>query len=408
MIDAISRESLPVELQVHIMLQLDTIDALYALIRASPRLYQVFCINKENVLSRISRRLFHPTAILEALSIARLLQSGRPLPLETALAFLHTPLEERRRRLFAITPIPQSVSMCKLDKCIRFFIDDYVRSALPTLSQLALSQELPTATKSDAEIKSNISQELSSSEFARLQRAFGHYELYSQLFSRCSGEQEKCTWSHKMIPVQEQTQLFLEKYQSFEVAEIHCVRDYLRRRLRGIYYEVEDEAVRTPQQEYYDQGYSCGTGRKSCPYPFRYHGSSSQSGHLEHLMTLGLAYLRKAIEATGDERRDLILHGADTCCAGLSDRNFITEALGRLGLDRWCAGGLVGAVNAQEELSLLSNHEDEVLVPPGWLWYCTNRPTVMPADHSARGLRDWGYVFWDHSRLEELGILDRE
>lgn len=72
MTDKMFLELLSVELQIQIMIQFDTIGTLHALICASPRLYQVFRVNKEQILSRVSRQLFHPTAVLDALSVARL------------------------------------------------------------------------------------------------------------------------------------------------------------------------------------------------------------------------------------------------------------------------------------------------------------------------------------------------
>ena len=400
-------ELLSAELQIEIMKQMDTIDGLHAVICASPRLYQVFRINKEQILSRVARQCFHPTAVLEALSVARLSQWGRPLPRERAMAFLRTPPEERRRRLFATTPISQSISLCKLEKRVRFFAEDYARETLPILGKLAVSQDLPIATDYDSEHAENTA-EVSVSEFGRLQRAFCRYELYSQLFAQCSGKDDQCQRYRDTISVQEQTQLFLLKYRPFEIAEIHCVRDYLHRRLRVIYEQVEDEAVEAPQPEYFDQGDRCVTGRKPCPWMFRYHGTSYQPGHQEHLTSLGLSLLRRVLEATGSERRDLILHGTDTCCAGMLEYGFITEALGPLGLEYGGGNNKARPVNAQEELESLLKYDDEELVPPSWLWYCADRDFVEPADHGCEGLRAWGYVFWDRSRLSAIGVLNRE
>lgn len=255
-----------------------------------------------------------------------------------ALAFLRTPLEERKRRLFATTPVPQSILMCKLQKRVSFFIEDYVQNTLPILTRLAGSQNLPLETKYDAGNPKNTKDEISTTESERLQRSFCRYELYCLLFAQCSGEYVDCQWHRKMIPAQQQTELFLLKLRPFEIAELHCVRDYLDRRLRVVFEQVEDAAVRYPKPEYFDQGFRCATGRKSCPWPFRYCGTSALEGHIEHIMTLGLLYLWRVLEATGDERRDLILHGADTCCDGISDRDFITEALGLLGLDHRSLG----------------------------------------------------------------------
>lgn len=65
-------------------------------------------------------------------------------------------------------------------------------------------------------------------------------------------------------------------------------------------------------------------------------------------------------------------------------------------------------MNVWEECNLLRGLDDSFLVPPGWLWYCADKENMQLADSYTEGLRDWGYVFWDQSRLERLGILKQE
>ncbi|KAL1966046.1 hypothetical protein VTN77DRAFT_4794 [Rasamsonia byssochlamydoides] len=44
----------------------------------------------------------------------------------------------------------------------------------------------------------------------------------------------------------------------------------------------------------------------------------------------------------------------------------------------------------------------------GWLWVSRYRPRLYYAEQWKKGLRDWGYVFWDRPRLEAWGVLDKE
>ena len=62
------------ELQYQILAQADSLTTLYALIRASPRLYQIFRLSKEAILSTVALFQFHPAVQPEALAIARLYQ----------------------------------------------------------------------------------------------------------------------------------------------------------------------------------------------------------------------------------------------------------------------------------------------------------------------------------------------
>ena len=83
-------EMLAPELQLQILLNANTPDDLQALIRASPRLCQVYLLNKEIILSAVARRQFHPAVISDALFIATISQLNHPLSRDTVLELCET------------------------------------------------------------------------------------------------------------------------------------------------------------------------------------------------------------------------------------------------------------------------------------------------------------------------------
>lgn len=411
MLEDSALELLSPELQQQILLQSETLDALHALIRASPRLYQVFQLNKEKVLSTIALCQFHPAVQPEAIAIAKWKQLQHQSKRDTAVSFCDTFPKQIQRWCTSNASEPSSTDLCKLDGTIRFFIDDYARNALPILNQLGQSQDLEILP--DYRPFNHFPRlQLSSTEIGRLQRAFCRFELYRRLFSRCS--QDPHHGIHKCIRLPplttaEQAKMFLHDLPAFQVEEITCIRDYILRRLRGIYDALENEAVRTlPVEAMTFEDYDEAAIWRSPFYMFTTRAQHRQEHHLEHLMSLGLPYIRRIIEATGDEQRDMFLHYVRGFVLGHLEGDFLSKALQCLGPNP----------NANHDYKRFSNIEKDFIpafdengyseLPQGWLWGHHHLQPSELADQAYKGLRDWGYVFWDYDRLRESGILRRK
>ena len=365
MVSPLSLDLLPADILIQIMLEGDSIDTLHAFIRSTPHVYDVFRAEKRYVLTRLSRRLFHPRALFDALSVARLAELDQPLPQQTAISLLRIPQDDRQRQLLQNTFRSRCIALCRLTKQVNFFIDDYAHITLPILEHQGAGRDFRIDTKYNAG-RSTPLYSLSTSEVARLQRAFCRFEVYTQLFRVCSGRTEDCTWWNESIPVGQQKELFSSNFSRLEVAEIFCVRDYLHRRLRGLLDMVEDEAVTSPREEYYKQETECNDDI-SCPYLFRYHdGKWNQDANIEHLMCLGLQYIREIFVKTGNERRDLMLHGSYTCCDGIQGEGFITDLLDppTYSLSGSHSSRMCDQYN---ELETLIQDEDQVSIAPIWL-----------------------------------------
>ena len=135
-------------------------------------------------------------------------------------------------------------------------------------------------------------------------------------------------------------------------------------------------------------------------------GKAHQDTHIEHLMSLGLAYSRWIFRLTGDEQKDSFIRHDDTAVINHMETDFITTAFHCLGRNP-----------ARENVALLPKTgppfeykvkaDAELDIPDAWQWAHPRAPPLRLSDSAVKGLRDWGYVFWDLDRLRESGILDR-
>ena len=410
------------ELQQQILLQLESFDTLHALILASPRLYQVFRINKQITISTIARRRFHRAAIQDALAIERLTQLERPpFSQKTVLSFFKSTPDQQCQSSDSILPLSVSIGLCKFDATIQFFINDYAENTLPILSQLRSSNDSSIQTLYRTNDRDPPQIRLSKLESYSLRRAFCRFDTYRQLFARCTSSLDhdlrRC-YRNPPLSVFQQGQMFFQHTPAYQVAEIACVRDYLCRRLRGIFDQVEDETVQAlqaecpnPRDKQQAMDWDVDTGgryeyfQEDETHPLNYGGKYYQRHHIEHLLSLGLPYIQRVLQAAGDERKDLLLRdNLQLKCDAQHERHFLTAALG---LDPMTShseqyGWL------RMDLKSWPDQETHLEAPPGWLWAHSDGFYAGLVDSASKGLRDWGYVFWDLDRLQKTGVLDRK
>jgi len=409
-------EVLPAELQRQILLQAETLDDLRCLIRASPRFHQVFLQNKDRILSATARRQFHPAALPDALAFAKLSQLGFPLSRESAIGYCQKSSNELSDCQQNVTTRAETVALCKLAQNVGFFIEDFARNSLPILKGLGQSLDLEILPEYPLE-KPAVGSQLSPSEIGRLQRAFCRFEIYRCLFAKCSSKLEhdlypECPFSPPIDPLDpsEQASLYIERLPDFQIVEIICVRDYLFRRLRGICSQLEAEAVETlsPQTFMFDpkRDVECDEWYSGVHFfcdSFKPH----QDAHFEHLISLGLPYIRLLFETTGDQRRILFLRDYPVSDIHHRERKFITSAIACLGKNP-AKGDMPYLAETDPPFVYRINRTVELDIPDAWQWAHRRGPPHSLKDSGMKGLRDWGYVFWDRKRLQESGILDKD
>ena len=201
---------------------------------------------------------------------------------------------------------------------------------LPIIDQLGRSQDLKILPEYPP--NSHVSHpQLSPTENGRLQRAFCRIELYRRLFAQCSHnipDGIQIYLKDAPLTPAEQAGRFLQALPILQIAEIVCIRDYLFRRLKGICDELENEAVRTlPLKAMTFKRHGKVSRWRSQLYLFTIQAQLDQLCQLEHLVSLGISYIRKIIESTGEEQRNVFLHYEYTSVRRHFEPEFLSTAL---------------------------------------------------------------------------------
>ncbi|KAL8824502.1 MAG: hypothetical protein Q9191_005018 [Dirinaria sp. TL-2023a] len=273
--------------------------------------------------------------------------------------------------------------MIRLGTRIQWFANDFTSKTLENLAQLGVSLSL----QQDHEL---LHSSLSLTELGRLQRAFCRFETYRHLFSPDLLIEP---FGETILSANEQAHAFLEEFDAEEVEEIACVRDYIVRRLWHIFDMMEDKFVagEPPKldqhaEPYYEHWYS-------------ERGKYAHDNHVERLMSHGLDFLREVFTADIEHSTALILSNR------LDIGAYLSKALQiRLRMDKES----IKALSIRMKSTPLKFLGDDLLESSiGWLWGHDWKPKLVSAEPQLKGLRDWGYVFWDKRRIDASGVLDR-
>ena len=408
-------ESLPTEIQILILLQISTLKDLQSLIHASAHFYAAFRLSKAEVLSAVLRRIIHPSAISDALSAV------------TAERFEHERIDKEQITHFLdyfktvhdvtrVIPLSKSISLCQLHESVDYFVQRCSKQWLSVLQDRSWALE-PSL---DLEDRSK-PKPLSFIEEARLQRALYRFEFYCRIYQSLDA-----LYSRPVFDATNQSRDFLALFPHWQIEELACVRDYVYQQLRFIFDRVEDdfvkyiiaedfEDVNVPQHynRFYHKPSSCvASGVSFDDYfsPDRFDNydyffgdaeKSRQLVYMEYIMSRGLPFLHRLLEADSQTRNKLVL--ANTKSA----KEFLSDALEKPSTED-DGFNLQECIDFSSGVKLAFDGDGTGERNEAWLWSNDFRPWPMFYEHDKKHLRRWGYVFWDSSRLRVSGILDAE
>ncbi|KAL8645166.1 MAG: hypothetical protein Q9226_007422 [Calogaya cf. arnoldii] len=378
-----SLETLSPEIQAQIMRNISTRPALISLLRASPRFYQVFRSRKEYLLTQLAFNHFHPQIIEDVWDLAKALQLPKP---NTDHNQIHRFLNERKyvdnNCLQPSIAFNTTIPLCKLGETISWFVRDYHSGSLNLLAHVCtdmILQHDPEALLSD----------LSATELGRLQRAFCRFETFC-----CVLGDPSCADIGKF---HNYSARYLATFAPEDKEEIACVRDYLIRRLWGVFDAVEADAM---QGENSAAIRALGTSLQPNGW-FSIRGTLSQPYFMEYMMTRGLVFLRNMFEADGLKRAELVISNS-------RERDyFISRALKH-------RSGPPFSYEAEKyddgefDDEEIFEGDDLWNLSQGLFWANKNKVPEGYFRRPLKGLRDWGYMFWDSRRLGASGVLDVE
>ncbi|KAL8968359.1 MAG: hypothetical protein Q9197_004929 [Variospora fuerteventurae] len=368
------------ELQLTIMRYACSTKSLFALLKASPRFYQVFRSRRDYVLTELARNLFPGSVFVDAWDTAKALQLPQPLTREISDDFIDTFTRDNQHEQ-PVLPLSISTSLCQLGQLIDWFVQDFWNDCLANLKRLGeyagLRQDMQA-----------LELPLSAVEKGRIQRAFCRFETMGLLVAALKGKDD---------PYLDQGQAFLGHYPEDDIEGMACVRDYFARRLSGVFEAIEEDAMRAkPSDAIRRLGQSFGEHDWFSRVPKLF-----QPDYMENMMTLGLPFLREVLESRGLHRAALVM-----ATSARTPRRF-THAFssGHNEVDQNYLPPYQSGIYGGEQGFRDDNLED---CTHGWLWANYGKLAKSYNRWTRKGFRDWGYVMLDSQRLKAAGVLERE
>ena len=367
-------EMLQPETQTLILCHISCSTSLFNLIRASPRFLQVFKSRRAYILTSLALRSRTPLNIWDTIQASRLPKPPSQADVET---FLQTFWDDEGVNA-PIFPPEISISMIRLSNCIEWFISDFADG---TLKNLTLLGELMTLQQDQDVVHS----QLSRIEKGRIARAFCRFETFGLLYASAFRNQD--------FPADLQMGVgYLDKYNPDEVEEIVCVKDYIVRRLWSVFDQVEDDFVNGNLSEELRKAAQAPEDHRDSLDWFGCSGMGNHRSYMNNMMFLGLPFLKELFTAEREHRADMVLSNSKE--AGNVDNTL------------WRLENSVESDEVANPIYHLSSYHDALdEAAIGWYWAVQQEYRMRPGCSSLKGLRDWGYVFWDKPRFEASGVL---
>ncbi|KAL8957370.1 MAG: hypothetical protein Q9193_005336 [Seirophora villosa] len=374
----VTLESLQPELQIQIMEHLKSGQALYSLLRASPRFYQVFLTRKEYLLAELARKQF-PATFGTAWDVVKVSQFQRPISAETAKDFVASFIDDDSHQQ-PIFPLSTSIALCNLGATVRWFVDDFWADCLDNIKRLGRLAGL-------RQVSAVLDSPLSAIEVGRIQRALCRFATLACLLNALDDSDRLSCWRFGHS--------FLTAFDEDEVEEIGCIRDYLMRRLWRVFETIEGDGMQSDK--------SSPLWRMARAVPGCWFSASlkrSHPLHMDHMTNLGLPFLREVLESRGLKRADLVMANSNlrarrvTNILHSSDRSYGRDA---------------APIDDGEYFGTADFEGDSLVdISSGWLYAKRGQLAGEHNRKSRKGFRDWAYVMLDRERFAATGVLEKE
>lgn len=218
---SIHLEFLPPEIQCQILKSIPNMKALQALLRASPRYFQVHKTSPRAFLSHVAWNQISPDVVPIALkALERRDNSTPPFASQRKVKGPHEIPYEIWKRLLCLHEMVESL------------ISGFTSSPL-----VALETSIHPQTQSLSHESSSPELNLSHVEYARLARAFYHLDLYENLFHGLGTS----ALSQNFYQIPERATIFLQRLQDWELEELLCVRSYMIERVKDFLNKFGDD-----------------------------------------------------------------------------------------------------------------------------------------------------------------------
>lgn len=386
-------ELLPPELQWQILKNIPNMKTLHALIRASPRYFQVYRVLRKSILPYIAWNQITPAIV--------------PIALEALKRRDHIKVQSNHTEPLASKRTPKGpleISFETWERLVQFhevvecFIFSFTSNRLTALENSLCPRTQSSLLHNSQGRKLNLSQV----EYVRLARAFYNLELYGNLFH----DLDKLTPRRATTAYLWRAANFLQSLQDWELEELLCVRSYMMERLKDYLNKFEDDFMEAfiknrPYITWPSEDASGFTSRSELLSEQGY--LWLQDSWIEGCLTRGLETLSEMFSTN-------TLPGK---FGALGERVTLGKYMSKaLNIIPACSGWQLAEKMKPPQIWIYDNIDQP---NEAWFWAMKFRGhsrTYHRKIHDADGwdyrdLECWGYVIWDHERLKRLKILTK-
>ena len=378
-------------------------NALRALLRASPRCFQVYRTCREMVLSHVAWNQITPAVVPIALDALEM-RENRKFQRDRTEPFLS---QKTLKEPYEI-PLSTWERLLCFHQIVDFLISGFTDSRLVAIensihpqSQKSLPRKSPRRKKQEKKsISLSIHLSLSQLEYSRLARAFYNFELYSNLFYDLD-RMRTGTFDEGL----KRARAFLLSLRDWEFEELLCVRSYMIEELVDFLNKFENDFMEAylrdrpyitwPTQ---DKPLLTRLGSNIRLFDVNW----MQDHWIEHCLTRGLEILSAIFSAqTLSAKFHALEHR-------YSDAQKMCQAI--LTHPEW-------EIKDTMESSQTGFYDDIKQPNGAWFWAIKFRRhfSILTKPQIFYGwsldgcdinhFRRWGYVIWDNARLDRLGVL---
>ena len=388
---------LPTELQIQILKKIPNMKVLRNLLCASSQYFYVYKSFRKSILSHIAWNQITPTILQIALNALEQRDNSKFRSNETGLFKTQKKIRE-----------PHEISFETWERLIHFheivesFISNFTSNRLLVLENSIDPKTQSTLLNESPDRKYSLSQ----LEYTRLARAFYNLELYGHLFHDL--DTSKLTLNQHSFSIRGTN--FLENLQDWELEELLCVRSYMIERLKDFLNKFEDNFIEVFQKNmlYINWSLQDTPGSTSLTRLLSCQGHMwLQAPWIESCLTRGLETLSTMLSTDTLQVKFQIFGEID------NPGKYMTKALNRIPP---CSIRELAAKMKSPEIGFYDNIEQP---NEAWFWamkFRGHRGICSPRDirkiwaidgSDIHDLECWGYVIWDHERLNRLGILSK-
>ena len=359
--------------------------ALRALLSASPRFFQVYKTCREVVLSHVAWNHITPAVVPIALKALE----QRKHRGSTSQRTLKDPRE---------IPLATWESLLRFHQIVDSLISNFTSSRLVALENSMHPHKQTVLPRESPGRNLNLSQ----LEYGRLARAFYHLELYSYLKGYSKMDMLMESWT------------FMQSLRDWELEELLCVRSYMMERLIDYLNKFEEDFMKAylkdkpciiwPSQDTQWLNERSSNWRyilfvdNNKPDQWIENSINKPNQWIESRLARGLKSLSALFSA--DKLPDKFK------ALGYIDPNY-----------HWISYALANAgshskkkVTAKIERPSENGYYNNIEQPnEAWFWAIESkiRKKALCTGCDTNDFQRWGYVIWDHARLERLGIITK-